>query len=146
MITMPGRARYTTTAEYWDSLHFDYLIYYALPPQEHKPDFVKMFPVTGKGIDRGRYAVIRIENGSGEAKKLAGILETPFRPDAVSACVPVYRDVIIFYLESGQTVSILNICFECWKMSTGFEFENIQAYGSIVYPALAQLFGQWAAK
>ena len=174
-----------TAAEYWNNLHFDYLITYSLFRGEKYNQYVStieneiaskrqlaslsrwyqkekleaeiallekrkcIYGVTILDHDLKLHGcaekVMQFYRQDKEVKALEDILTVKYNEGAVSACVPVYRDAIIFYNNKGDAVSNLNICFECWRMADGND-NQIMAYGEMVYPPLVELLSTWGHK
>ncbi|WP_245971494.1 hypothetical protein [Sphingobacterium puteale] len=53
-------------------------------------------------------------------------------------CAPIYRDAIVFYKNSGEIVSVLNICLSCEAMA--IDCSNQIVAGSGTYEMLRKFF------
>ncbi|RAJ05207.1 hypothetical protein LX64_02361 [Chitinophaga skermanii] len=63
--------------------------------------------------------VARVEVGTSLAMELDCILSTIMPPPvAYAACIPIYRDVMVFYDAANCMVGKLYVCFECAFMAT----------------------------
>lgn len=50
--------------------------------------------------------------------QLSAVMSKASRQEALSNCIPIYRDAVVFCSEQCQQVRVLNVCFECLNMVT----------------------------
>jgi hypothetical protein len=62
--------------------------------------------------------VVVLPQGSAVVGQLNRLLRQAKQQEAFAACLPIYRDALVFYANDGQRVAVLNICFECLLMTT----------------------------
>jgi hypothetical protein len=73
-----------------------------------------------------------------EIERLTTILQTEVTDVPMWMCAPAYRDAVIFYDNSGNIISTLNICFSCDYMARS-SFLDIHADVK-TYALLKQFF------
>ncbi len=75
-----------------------------------------------------------LEKNDTRFPKLMNFLNREGRQEAISMCLPVYREAIAFFDKEDQINGILHLCFEChWIVN---EEGNAFYYGTSDYPEL----------
>ena len=61
--------------------------------------------------------IIHKVKSDGFVEQLGNILNTTMKAQYTSACVPIFRDAIVFYSNDNKIKGVLRICFECFQVS-----------------------------
>lgn len=69
--------------------------------------------------------VAKIIKGEELEMKLVELLSLNFKDGVAAACIPVFRDAIVFYSNADEVKGILHICFSCLDIKNEKE-ENLQ--------------------
>ncbi len=116
----------------YQALHRRKEIHRITKEQEEKYEYLHKLTTTQFLIDAdGNFhasseKIQTLKKNDFKLKELVAILEVDANDVPAWMCGPVYRDAIVFYDNSGQIISTLNICFSCQYMATKM-FSEIMA-------------------
>lgn len=81
-------------------------------------------------IHRSAEEIFHQDEKGNFTKRLREIIMQSKRQEAFSACIPIYRDALVFYSARDEINGILQICFECAQIVDEYGYSYEMDFGS----------------